>query len=765
MPVRMRPTLLVGFALLLFSVGWTAGGLVTEWRYPLLGWLPLPVIALLAAYASRGVSRLTTLDAGTRRFWRHVAWACGALSLAAVANAYDALHGPVPTQVISLPTFALYLSICLLVIWALLRLPAYQWSRADWARFGLDAGIVLITTGELIWHFALRDLDIWRAHTGSVLPVVGIVLVSSVSLIAFVKVAFAGAGELDRRALRILSAGTALAAASGVLSVFIFDKPYLSTSFLAVPVAGFAALCAAYVQVRHAGESAAPRRVARRVSVVPYLAVAAANGLLLTVSGGESESRIVTACAVAVTALVAIRQIAALRENSKLLKTVDANLQQLQDYQEQLAYQVSHDTLTEIANRSLFEEKVTAQLETGDRFLVALLDLDDFKDVNDRLGHRTGDLLLKTVSRRLHDGLRAEDTVARLGGDEFSLMLPDLGADDAAALMQRVLDRVQQPVLLAGHELTPRISIGVTTSREGDTPEELLRRADVAMYAAKTAGGGRWAWFDALMDRLADLDARMGADLRQAIARDELSVVYQPIVELPAGQLVGVEALVRWNHTEHGPVSPAVFIPLAERSGYIIELGRWVLERVIEQASQWQLVHGPNAPQKISVNISARQLAEPGFAASVAGMLWKARLDPSVLVAEVTETAVLGTGAALSAVRELHHLGLQVALDDFGTGQSSLSLLVSTPVKVLKVDKSFVDGVTSSSPQAVIVDSLIGITDGLRIQAVAEGVETEDQARRLHEVGYRFAQGYHFAHPMPPSEIDRLLTPAPSRFA
>jgi EAL domain-containing protein (putative c-di-GMP-specific phosphodiesterase class I) len=200
-----------------------------------------------------------------------------------------------------------------------------------------------------------------------------------------------------------------------------------------------------------------------------------------------------------------------------------------------------------------------------------------------------------------------------------------------------------------------------------------------------------------------------------------------------------------------------VFIPLAERNGYIVELGWWVLEQVVRQATAWERTYGPNAPEKVSVNISARQLREPGFPAQVAELLRKSGLDPYRLVAEVTETAVLGTGEALDAVRELHALGMRVALDDFGTGQSSLSLLVDCPVKVLKVDKSFVDGVTGTSAQAVIVDGLIGITEGLRIEAVAEGVETEDQAFRLHKMGYRLAQGFHFARPMAGEDVALLL--------
>jgi EAL domain-containing protein (putative c-di-GMP-specific phosphodiesterase class I) len=273
------------------------------------------------------------------------------------------------------------------------------------------------------------------------------------------------------------------------------------------------------------------------------------------------------------------------------------------------------------------------------------------------------------------------------------------------------------------------------------------------MYAAKTAGGGRWTWFDPIMDQLAADDARLAADLRQAIVRDELFLLYQPIVELPHGRLAGVEALVRWRHPEHGLVSPGVFIPLAERDGHIVELGRWVVEQAVQQAARWQRELGPDAPAKVSVNVSARQLGEPGFPAEMAAVLSAAGLDPARLVVEVTETAVLGTGVALEVVRALAAQGLSIALDDFGTGQSSLSLLVDCPVSWLKVDKSFVDGVTTDSPQAVIVDSLIGITEGLRMQAVAEGVETAEQAERLHRAGYRFAQGFHFARPMSESDI------------
>jgi predicted signal transduction protein with EAL and GGDEF domain len=374
------------------------------------------------------------------------------------------------------------------------------------------------------------------------------------------------------------------------------------------------------------------------------------------------------------------------------------------------------------------------------------------------MGHGLGDALLRAVSLRLHEPLRTVDLVARLGGDEFTLLLPGLDDERAGKLLLEVADAVRQPLTLDGHDLIARVSIGVTAVRAGDTPEELLRRADVAMYAAKHGGGGRCTWFDPMMDRRAADEARLAADLRQAVARDELYVLYQPIVELPHGRLAGVEALLRWRHPEHGLVSPGVFIPLAERDGIIVELGWWVLEQVVEQAARWEETYGPAAPEKVSVNISARQLREPGFPAQVAALLCSSGVDPGRLVAEVTETAVLGTGEAFEAVRALHALGIRVALDDFGTGQSSLSLLVDCPVKILKVDKSFVDGVGGPpAAQAVIVDALIGITEGLRIDAVAEGVETSDQAFKLHEMGYRYAQGFHFARPMAAEDVELLL--------
>ncbi|MDT5040772.1 MAG: hypothetical protein QOE51_1757 [Actinoplanes sp.] len=762
--VARRGRMIVAGGLLAFCVGWLVIGLFHVWSAPVGGWLPLPVMCLLAVYTCGEVTRRRDLPVPTRRFWGWVAISCLDMTAAALSNAWDALGSGIPSQRISLLTVALYLAANCQVMWALLRLPSWQRSRADWIRFSLDSGIVLISTGLALWHFSLRRMDLWASQTGSALSILAIVVVTSVSMVTFVKAAFGDGGRIDRRALHLLSISTAVSAASGgAAPLLIAHRPYLSATLLAVPIAVFGVQLAAFWQLgAKAQPLAAPART-RRSSLAPYLAIAGIDALLVgsTLHRG-AENELIATGVVVISALVVARQVAALVDNGRLLRTVDANLTQLRDYQRQLDHQVTHDALTGIANRARFEQRITERLADGDSFHVALLDLDDFKEVNDRLGHGVGDGLLKAISRRLCEHVRDGDLVARLGGDEFALLLAAPSGADADTLLIRMAAAVHRPLLIEGHDLLPRISLGVTGSQPGDTPGELLRRADVAMYSAKTAGGGRRASFDPVMDRIADGEARLGSDLRQAVARDELFVLYQPIVELPSGALAGVEALVRWRHPEHGLISPDVFIPLAEHNGTIVAIGRWILEQVFTQVKAWQLDLGPRTPGTTSVNISARQLREPGFVAEVAALLAENDLDPALLTVEVTETAVFGTGAALDAVRQLHALGLQVALDDFGTGQSSLSLLVSAPVDVLKVDKSFVDGVTLASTQAVIVEGLIGITQGLRIQAVAEGVKTAEQAERLHQIGYRYAQGFHFARPMTAGDVAGLLERTPA---
>jgi diguanylate cyclase (GGDEF)-like protein len=743
---------LLGIALFGFTVGWFLIGLGHLWAHPVLGWAALPVMAVLAGRACLRVWRRTDLGATARAFWLRIGLASLVLAAGVTSNAVDATTGPdAPSRYVSPFTSALLLGLLFFAFGAMLRLTTWQRSGREWIRFGLDAAIVLVTVGVLVWHYSLRHM--WISAAESILPLVAVITMVLITALSVIKMTFAGSGHLDRRALGIITAGIALASAAGALSPHLRDTPQLSGTMLAAALIALALQLAAERQLR-APVTPAARASTRRFTVLPYAALGAADLTLITAAtraGGELL--LLAVCAVILSGLVAFRQVSALRENNRLLGTVDGNMRRMREYQEQLDHEVTHDPLTGMPNRTLF----TAALAAGGPFHVALLDIDDFKVINDRLGHSTGDQMLRTIGDRLSAVIGPADTAARLGGDEFGLLLTGRTDDEAAALLDRLLDAVCKPLTVGRYEMKPQVSVGATASGAGADPEELLRRADVAMYAAKSVGGDRWTWFDPIMDQLAAADAVLGANLMQAIGRDELFLLYQPIVELPHGRLAGVEALVRWRHPEHGLISPAVFIPLAERNGYIVELGRWVLEQVVRQAAAWQREYGDRSPEKVSVNISARQLQEPGFPAELAALLAREGADPRRLVAEVTETAVLGTGAALDAVKAISALGLRVALDDFGTGQSSLSLLVDCPAQILKVDKSFVDGVTTASPQAVIVDSLIAITEGLRIEAVAEGVETAEQAERLHRAGYRLAQGFHFARPLPAEDVALLI--------
>jgi diguanylate cyclase (GGDEF)-like protein len=429
----------------------------------------------------------------------------------------------------------------------------------------------------------------------------------------------------------------------------------------------------------------------------------------------------------------------------------------VQRQSEQLERLAMRDDLTGLANRRLFEQYLSTALRDG-LVQVAVLDLNGFKEVNDTFGHATGDRLLIVVAERLREVMRGDDVVARMGGDEFALLVREVSPTAMSAIAERIAASLRRPVDANGQQLLVSASIGTAGNENGEvSSDEVLRRADWAMYAAKRAGGGRHLRYTAELDAQASVRARAGADLRTALEEGQFHLVYQPIVELPGGRIVSVEALVRWTHPERGFVSPAEFVPIAEETGLIIELGEWILRQACARAASWFAEFGPSAPQRISVNVSARQLAEPAFAGLVGAVLAETGLRPEQLVVELTETAVFDGGQALRTVEALHKRGVRIALDDFGTGHSSLTLLQTVPVDVLKVDKSFVDKVTMAGRHAVIATALIQVSDGLGLQAVAEGVETAEQAEELYRLGYRLAQGYHFGRPVAQPDFTRVF--------
>ncbi|WP_052090570.1 putative bifunctional diguanylate cyclase/phosphodiesterase [Modestobacter caceresii] len=432
--------------------------------------------------------------------------------------------------------------------------------------------------------------------------------------------------------------------------------------------------------------------------------------------------------------------------------------------EQELAHQAFYDGLTGLANRSLFldhaEQALRRAGRTGSPPIVLCLDLDGFKDVNDSLGHLAGDDLLRTVAERLQGVVRATDTVARLGGDEFAVLIDDTrgGLPAAASLAERLLQVLGEPVLLHGHRVTVAASIGIVAAEPEATPLSLFRDADIAMYRAKAAGRAQWVVFAPQMRAAALERIQLERELGGALAAGQLRLVYQPVVDLQTERVVGFEALLRWQHPTLGAIGPDRFVPVAEDSGHIVPIGRWVLAEATRTAARWQRAHPRATPLSMAVNVSARQLVGSTLVDHVAEALTSSGIAPSSLVLEVTETAlVTDPDAAAERLLELRALGTRLALDDFGTGYSSLSYLRQFDVDVLKIDRSFVNLLDGSADDAAIVHGLVQLGRTLRLEVVAEGVETEVQRDRLRAERCDLAQGWLFAKPLEADEAELLL--------
>lgn len=437
-------------------------------------------------------------------------------------------------------------------------------------------------------------------------------------------------------------------------------------------------------------------------------------------------------------------------------------------FEEQLAHQAFHDPVTGLANRALFRDRVEhaleRQLRDGQPISVLFLDLDDFKTINDSLGHAAGDRMLAEVGERLRNCLRAADTAARLGGDEFAVLLEDGGDGTGAAdVAARILEALDAPYYLEGKEVTCHASIGIATAdasheRGAVGAEELLRNADVAMYMAKEAGKNRYQIFEPAMHDVALRRLELKADLQRALDNGEFVLHYQPVIELATGEISGFEALLRWEHPERGLVPPMEFIPLAEETGLIVPIGTWVLREATRQGKSLQERYPMRPPLHVAVNLSARQLQRPEIVADVADALMRSGLAPESLVLEITESVMMqDVDLSLQRLRELKALGVQLAVDDFGTGYSSLNYIQQFPVDILKVDKSFIDAFNLDERKSALTATIIKLAEDLDLRPVAEGIERADQLEQLLRLRCDLGQGYYFARPLPPEGIDELL--------
>lgn len=442
--------------------------------------------------------------------------------------------------------------------------------------------------------------------------------------------------------------------------------------------------------------------------------------------------------------------------------SLEDSLAEVTELKEELRYQALHDSLTMLANRTLFAEKVEQALARSKdriRFVgVMFLDLDDFKVVNDSLGHAAGDQMLVAVAGRLQAACRPGDTVARLGGDEFAVLIDDItDTSEAVAVAERIIEKLSTVFAIDGKKVTTRASIGLAFSEHDEDPNQLLRNADAAMYAAKHNGKGSYQVFETSMHTEVHKRLELRHDLKEAIANGELTLSYQPIVDLHTGRITAVESLIRWNHPERGEIPPSQFIPFAEETGLIGPIGRWVLREACHQAHEWEgVIPQGGPPVRVAVNLSPAQLSDEGLVDQVRSTLLEEGVSADRLIFEITETVMMQT--SIRKLKELKELGVMLAIDDFGTGYSSLSYLDRLPVDIVKVDKSFTARLGFANEVPQLVKTVVQLGEALGLETIVEGIESIDQLEQIKDLGCLHGQGYLFVQPLSAKAIGALLS-------
>jgi diguanylate cyclase (GGDEF)-like protein len=445
------------------------------------------------------------------------------------------------------------------------------------------------------------------------------------------------------------------------------------------------------------------------------------------------------------------------------VRTLNSMAEDLERNHEKLSHRALHDPLTELPNRALFKDRVDHALARTNRYegtiAAMFLDLDDFKSVNDTLGHSAGDSLLKEVAVRIRGCLRESDTAARLGGDEFGVIVENVGGeDDAHVVANRILEVFREPFMIEGNEILTNASLGIALPSPDGDGDQLMRSADLAMYSAKRGGKARVAFFASDMQEAALARMALENDLRRSVDRNEIVIHYQPIFSLAGNELMAVEALVRWNHPDHGLLSPADFIPVAEQTGAIVRIGKHVLDQACAQVKMWQAAYLLGSKLGLSVNLSGRQLQDPDLYGYVAAALHDSGLDPLCLTLEITESVLMeDLDSTAQTLRRLKKLGVRVAIDDFGTGYSSLTYLRRLPVDILKIDRSFVGGVSSSVEGAALTKAIIRLAMDLDLETVGEGIEEAEQVPALTSLGCEQGQGFYLARPLDEQALEAFL--------
>jgi diguanylate cyclase (GGDEF)-like protein len=617
--------------------------------------------------------------------------------------------------------------------------------------FWLDSTTVLVGGAVLAWCFAVNPID---ASTDRVTASITVALVI-VAAFSATKVALTTAPPMARIAAWPMVAAPIVQGSSTFLFAHFAQQEHAYVLVVRLLPSLLIAVGPRIqeVTVRIQGNQPRPKR--RPYSLLPYGMIALTFAMFFVVLPDDVPIQLLGATVgiVVITVLVALRQLIAFQDNAVLIGRLDVALGNLRKQEVLLRHQASHDALTDLPNRVLFHDEMARLLEESDgsqSHSVLLIDVDDFKTVNDTMGHAAGDALLVVVARRLQATVRTGDVVARLGGDEFGVVLPGADSAEAVRISQGILDRIGQDADVRQQTIAVRASIGIAVAEPGlhDEPSALLSNADIAMYEAKRRGKGTWAQYDDAMGVRISAEAELIREMALAIDAGQFELAYQPIVRLDDMALTGVEALIRWFHPTRGLVSPVEFIPLAERSGHIVAIGRWVLREACRQAAEWRSRFPQAEQMSIGVNVAGRQLRIQTFVDEVAQVLAETGLPASCLSIEVTETAVLDDQESTDAMLRLRELGVKLALDDFGTAASSLGLLLTCPVTTLKLDRSFVESIITVRRQAAVATAVSQMATALEFSSVAEGIETEEQCLLIKSLGYEYGQGYLFSRPV-----------------
>jgi diguanylate cyclase len=708
----VRRLLLLYAPLVAVALGWAVARANGSGGATILGWLPGAVSLALASWFVFQASRMDGLAPAGRRFWRLMGIAALLIAPATKPLTEASLggrkSGPVLTGAVLLLSVAL-----LLVLWGLLRLPTRSRSRGDWLRLGLDAATVLVCSATFLWKFVLEPMSDARADLPRTVGLLVLSLLCMLAVLAVVKLILVGTDAVDMLALQSL-AGVVVLGAVGSALVPVLQTPRLAgVSDIITTLEGVMVGLAGVVQLRRVRPAAVTTRRRRPYSVLPYFALAAVYLLHISDSGDGP----VLAGAVAATTAVVLRQLLAFRDNEALLGTV-------RDHQRLLHEQATHDALTGLPNRTLFNDTLDGTFHGA----AILVDLDDFKTVNDTLGHHVGDGLLVEVGRRLRAAVRPGDLVARLGGDEFAMLLP--GADDHAAgeVAERILAELANPVTTHGHLLTVNASVGVAQrpADDGDDPQLLLRHADVAMYAAKQRGKGRHARYTPDLAGLLATPAQRADELRAAISAGRVELTGEPIARLADGAEVERWLRARWPSVDVADLS----VPLV----------RWALAEACR-------VTPPGRPFTVEVSRSA--LLAPGFPHDVAGILAAAGVVPACVTLAVPAglAGLAGEdGAVRAALQELRGIGVGLALDHTGTAHARLDLLASLPFTRLVLDAALFPpgdgGDEGADPRrAALVDAVVRLVAATGVETVVSGVRDPGQAARLRDLGFALGSG------------------------